>query len=125
MAVYTFKELITGDTNILDYYQRAQQLWEEIKQSDKFTNVDTLAKELSFVQTQFELECGGRMLGQEIMTFVGIGQFYSIASGFEDRDFEDAIKVKNAFARSNCSLEVKWHAEEAAKIFGLSENEEL
>lgn len=124
MAIYTLETLIDGNADIVEYYNNARQLWLEIIESNAFENVDTLAQELTSRQLQFEHQCGGRWIGQEIMAIVGIGQFYSSQIGF-DATMQDAVKVKNAFAQSYCSLEVKWHAEKTVKIFGLNENEEL
>lgn len=124
MAVYTLEKLINGHADIVEHYNNARQLWNEISQSDSFNNADTLAEELTMRQLEFEHRCGGRWIGQEIMALTGIGQFYSSEIGF-DATHADAIKVKDAFARSYCSLEVKWHAEKAVKIFGLNENFEL
>lgn len=124
MAVYTLETLINGNAEIVDHYNNARQLWLGIRESIAFENVEILAQELTNRQYQFENQCGGRWIGQEIMAIVGIGQFYSFEVGF-DATLEDAVKVKNAFAQSYCSLEVKWHAEKAVKIFGLNENEEL
>lgn len=123
MAIYTLETLIKGDSEIVEYYKNAMILWEEIKTSQAFENVNLLAQELSIRQLQFELRCGGRNVGQEIMAIVGIGQFYSSAIGFDDK-LECAIRVKNAFAQSYCSIEVKWYAEEAGRIFRLNENSE-
>jgi hypothetical protein len=124
MAIYTLEKLINGEADIVENYNNARQLWEDIRESDSYISVDTLAQELTNRQLQFEHRCGGRWIGQEIMALVGIGQFYSSEIGF-DATQDEAIKVKNAFARSYCSLEVKWHAEKAVKIFGLTENHEL
>lgn len=124
MAVYTLDLLIKGEQDIVEYYNNARQLWQQIRESAVFNNVDSLAQELTSRQFRFEMDCGGRWVGQEIMAMVGIGQFYSIEAGF-DGNTDDAIKVKNAFARSYCSIEVKYHAERAVEIFGLTENDEL
>ena len=124
MAIYTLETLINGNADIVEHYNNARQLWLTIRESAAYNNVDTLAQELTIRQLQFEHQCGGRWIGQEIMAIVGIGQFYSSEIGF-DTTMEDAVKVKNAFAQSYCSLEVKWHAEKAVNIFGLNENEEL
>lgn len=120
MAIQTLKKLIDGDEQIVDYYRNASRLWNEIRESNYFQSVETLAEQLSFQQMQFEQECGGRWLGQEIMTVVGIGQFYYEEIGF-DATLEEALRVKDAFAQSYCSLEVKFHAERVAKIFRLTE----
>ncbi len=124
MAIYTLETLINGNAKIVDYYSNAKKIWIEIRRSPSFNNIETLAQELTNRQLQFEHQCGGRWIGQEIMTIVGIGQFYRSETGF-DATLEDVVKVQNAFAQSYCSLEVKWHAEKTAKVFGLNENEGL
>jgi len=124
MAVNTLEALIQGKADIVEYYNNGTLLWQQIKESVEFNDVNTLAQELTNRQIQFEVQCGGRWLGQEIMAIIGIGQFYSSEIGF-DATFEDALKVMNAFAQSYCSIEVKWQAEKTAKIFSLTENNEL
>lgn len=123
MAVQTLEQLINGNEEIVEYYRNARELWDEIRNSIYFESVERLAEQLSMSQMTFEHRCGGRWLGQEIMTVVGIGQFYSSEIGF-DATIEDALKVKDAFAQSYCSLEVKWHAERTSKIFRLTESRE-
>lgn len=124
MAVYTLENLIQGNADIVEFYNNARHLWRQLRESEHFCTVDSLAQELTNIQLQFEAQCGGRWIGQEIMAIVGIGQFYSSEIGF-DATLDDALKVKNAFAQSYCSIEVKWHAENAVKLFSLSENDEL
>lgn len=124
MAIYTLEELINGNNEIVQYYSNARQIWLQIRESEQFQNIDSLAQELTNRQFEFEHQCGGRWLGQEIMAAVGIGQFYNSHVGFE-ATMEDVMKVKDAFMQSYCSLEVKWHAERIAGIFNLTENNEL
>jgi hypothetical protein len=123
MAIQTLEKLINGDENIVEYYRNAKEIWDEIRNSENFDTVERLAEQLSMRQLAFEHRCGGRWLGQEIMTVVGIGQFYSSEIGF-DATLEEAFKVKDAFAQSYCSLEVKWYAERTSKIFRLTESRE-
>ena len=96
------------------------QIWAGIRESDDFSSVDILAKKLEFTQSRFEVECGGKYLGREIMAFVGIGQFYNELIGF-DNDYDDAIKVRDAVSESYCSVEVKWYFENAINHFGLND----
>jgi len=124
MAVNTLEALINGNANIVEYYNNGTLLWQQIKESVEFNDVNSLAQALTMRQIQFENQCGGRWLGQEIMVITGIGQFYSSEIGF-DATYEDALKVMNAFAQSYCSIEVKWQAEKVAKIFYLTKNNEL
>ncbi len=121
MPKFTIRELIKQNENIIQYYKNGLILWNEIKNSPEFENIESLIKKLEEMQSRFESECGGKYLGREIMAFVGIGQFSNELIGF-DIDYEDAIKVKNAIEQSYCSIEVKWYIENAIKHFGLDEN---
>ena len=82
MAIYTLEKLINGEADIVENYNNARQLWEDIRESNAYISIDTLAQELTNRQLQFEHRCGGRWIGQEIMALVGIGQFYSSEIGF-------------------------------------------
>lgn len=124
MANYTLEALISGDIKIVEYYNNAKKIWQEIRESDSFKSLDILSKELKDKQFLFEEQCGGRHIGQEIMVNVGVGQFYSSEIGFENDIINDVVKIKTAFAQSNCSEEVKSHVKKAAFLFGLNENEE-
>lgn len=117
---YTIERLLEGDTNITQYYQRAKQIWNKILESKDSEDVNKLAELLFEKQLQFESECGGRWMGQEIMAVVGIAQFYSTAVGFED-NLKKAKLVSNAFSRSFCSLEVKYYAKDISKYYNLEE----
>ena len=62
-------------------------------------------------------------MGQEIMSWYGIAQFYTIEDGFGN-DLERLQTAKNvyeAFQKSYCSLEVKGHATDAANNYNLDE----
>ena len=60
------------------------------------------------------------------MVIVGIAQFYTTRFGFDvgyddqyDKRYEKAVNVYKAFKRSNCSTEVKFHADDVAKSYGI------
>ncbi|MUG71946.1 hypothetical protein [Paenibacillus validus] len=118
MASYTIESLINGDTAIVDNYQNAFRLWQEIWENPESDTADGLARILTVRQITFEHQCGGRWIGQEIMVAVGYGQFYSNADGFGE-NAERATMVKVAFSRSSCSLEVKGEARRMARIYNL------
>lgn len=117
---YTLEQLMNGDRHIVSHYAAATTRWGMIRDSADFASIDLLAKRLTSEQLTFEHECGGRWLGQEIMAFVGIGQFYSTADGFGD-NIEDAKKVYDAIRASFCSMEVKGHAETAVEAYNLKD----
>jgi hypothetical protein len=118
---YTIELLISGDEQVVSYYQVAKAKWKEIFEDNPNWDVEALAKELSTQQFWFESHCGGRFEGQEIMVVVGIGQFYSTLSGFKGDDLKKARLVYEAFRKSFCSLEVKGCAEEVATNYFLLE----
>jgi hypothetical protein len=118
MPSYTIEELVAGRGGVLRFYQRAKEIWTEILDEQRPLDAERLARELTARQPQFERECGGQWLGQEIMAVVGIGQFYTTQAGFGSHR-EEARILLEAFARSYCSLEVKYHARDAARQYGL------
>lgn len=124
---YTLQKLIKGDEEIVNYYQQAKSIWNEIKEKidcSKNENVLRLANELSNRQIiDFEHKCGGRDVGQEIMAWYGIAQFYTVEDGFGN-DYERLQSAKNvyeAFQKSYCSLEVKGYARDVANSYSLEE----
>ena len=130
---FTIEQLIHNNSDILEWYKRAKEIWNEIfKKFDpaKSENIDLLAKELFNKQLQFEHECGGRWIGQEIMVISGIAQFYSTDTGFDvrydqeyDYRLEKARNLYQAFQLSYCSIEVKGHARNIAESYDLEEDE--
>jgi len=124
---YTIQKLIEGDRKVVDYYQHAKAIWEEISKTIDIkdeSNIKALAQELTSRQiSNFEHKCGGRHIGQEIMAWYGIAQYYRVEDGFgseEDR-LQSAKNVYEAFQRSSCSIEVKGAARNAAKFYYLDE----
>jgi hypothetical protein len=126
---FSIEKLIQQNNDILAWYKNAQDLWDDIKKqydlSDE-TKIMDLADTLHLKQHTFEHSCGGRSVGQEIMVIVGIAQFYTTQFGFDvgydaeyDNRFEKALNVYKAFKRSNCSMEVKFHADDVARSYGL------
>ena len=124
---YTIQKLIEGDREIVDYYQQAKVIWDEISEiidmSDE-SNIRALAHELTSRQiSNFEHKCGGRYIGQEIMAWYGIAQYYRVEDGFgpEQDRLLSAKNVYEAFQNSSCSIEVKSAARNAAKFYNLEE----
>ncbi len=118
---YTIEKIIDGDSRIISYYAEANQKWEKILStydpSDP-KNIDEIAREVFVHQGQFERDCGGRTLGQEIMVVSGLGRFYSSQTGFEGN--EEAVKnVYTAILGSQCSIEVHGYAENFARAYDL------
>jgi hypothetical protein len=115
---YTIDMLIQGDGAVVAHYKRALEIWEEIIRLNEFAKVETLAKVLTSRQMQFEHECGGRWVGQEVMVVSGIARFYTTQIGFESNEAE-VLRVYDAFMASFCSIEVKGHARDVAESYDL------
>ena len=118
----TIDRIIKGDGKILEYYQRALAIWEEIMSKPEAKNEDTLAEVLCRYQITFEVDCGGgdRVLGQEIMAVSGIAR-YSNDTAFDADSLAKAQLVYNAFIKSRCSSEVIGFAERVAKAYNLND----
>lgn len=114
----TIEKLVQGDEELLNYYKKALENWENILVKEVEEENGELSELLSEEQEIFEEECGGRDLGQEIMAIVGIYQFYSASSGFGE-NVDKAMMVYKALQESDCSEEIKIISEEAAKKTGL------
>lgn len=119
MAYQTIKNLLEGNVDTVEYYNNARRIWKDIRESEHFGSVESLAQEISRRESEFNHKCGGRELGEELLAYVGIGQFYSYSPDFGlDANIEEVTKIKDAIEMSMCRFEVKAKAEGAAKFFG-------
>ena len=119
-------KLIKGDHSIVNNFVTVKQKWDEVLKDFNWDASDAIDKMVRIVSTQqipFEDIVGNTWLGQEIMVIVGIGQFYSVASGFDDRNTRKAKLIRDAIFKSSCSTEVKSLATEIFEFY-LIEDEE-
>ncbi len=123
MPLNTLEELLNNNSDILNYYQNAKLLWDEIlNNTNDINNTNEIAQELNKNQLTFESRCGGRSIGQEIMVYSGFARLYDTASGFSKENKALAKRIINAFEKSTCSVEVKYTAKKAAEVYGLLSN---
>lgn len=114
--LHTIEALIKGNSDILEFYERASEHWGDILRETQPLHAATLGGRLLTGQIWFEQNCGGKYLGQEIMVLTGIAQFYSTIDHFgEDR--EKALIVLKAFEECG-SIEAEHVAKLAAGIYG-------
>ena len=115
---HTIEALMNGSHDIVEFYQRAGEHWKQILQETEPFDDSTIGQCLLARQFQFEQDCGGKYLGQEIMVITGIAQFYSTADGFAgNRD--KAKAVMNAFKKC-ASREAEYFANHVAEIYDLA-----
>ena len=121
----TINALLKGDKNIVAYYQKTNEKWQELFVAKKDSPVSTWAQWLSDQQIPFfERECGGRHLGEEVMACSGFGVLYNVIVGFDEME-ELAVKLVKAFEESRCSIEVKSMARHAATYYHLDQLPQL
>lgn len=113
---YTIERILSGDDSIASNFASAKRFFEELFGPKRDESVEDWAQWLSQKQHVFELHCGGRYEGQEVMAWTGFGMLYSTDVGFEENQ-ELATKLADAFERSMVSLEVKGHAKEAVASY--------
>lgn len=126
MARQILEKLIEGDREIISQIERVKIEWNNLLINFNWNDenaVNTMATIVSQEQLSMEYNVGERWLGQEIMVFVGIAQFYSTKIGFEE-NYKKAKIVYDGFLRSMCSLEVKSNARTIGNIYGLTKSNE-
>jgi hypothetical protein len=107
-----------GDHSIVDTFVGVNKLWPGILEDIDQISVADLAERLGGEQSAFEREAGDRNLGKMLFGWSGYTHLYSIADGF-DENAPKATKLRDAFANSHCSVEVKGASETAAKLYHL------
>ncbi|MDD1513818.1 hypothetical protein [Priestia megaterium] len=119
MTIFTVDALLENNSQVLQYYQTASRLWEDICNDPQSETSEGLSRILSNRQLTFEERCGGRPLGQEVMVWVGFGQLYSPYNGYTDDSRAKAHLLKEAFRLSYCSFEVKSLADDASSSYDV------
>ncbi len=115
---FTFKLLKRNDPEIMGFYTKANNIWQEIFDDYKGDS-SKLAKTLGTKQISFEMlvqDSGEytRWDGQEVMVLSGLSYFLDEDSE-QNRHF--AKTVAEAFEMSYCSIEVKGLAKRVANLF--------
>lgn len=121
MALDIFQALVKNDGKILDYFQNAKNIWEEIFSGLDWENIEVFAQTLTDMQLKFEYQCGFRTPGQEVMVVSGFAILYDIHAGFGDNEYK-AQAMYQAYQRSMCSMEIKFEAEKIARLYNLIED---
>ncbi len=111
---YTIEALVKGDPEIAHHYARGAKRWVVILRTNP--SGLPLAERLPIEEAWFEINCGGRRLGQEVMAVTGIAYLYSTADGFGDNR-ETARRVSDAIQASTCSVELKGVADRLAHLY--------
>jgi hypothetical protein len=95
-----------GDTRLIEMCQQANRAWVEFLNELNGADTGTLAARLGFFQPTIERIFESPSLGQTMMPWSGFAVLYDTQLGWA-RNRDRALQLAEAFARSNCSQEVR------------------
>jgi len=98
-----------GDTQIMAMCQEANRVWTDFLEELRGADTGTLSARLGFFEPTFTRIFGSQKFGQNMMTWTGFAALYDTSAGW-GQNIERAKQLADAFARSNCSAEVKSEA---------------
>jgi len=95
-----------GDERLIGMCREANRVWREFLAELEGADTGTLAARLGFFQPTFQRIFDSPRLGETMMAWAGFAALYDTANGWGG-NLERAKQLAEAFARSNCSQEVK------------------
>ena len=107
-----------GDTRILDMCARANAAWIAFFQELHTADVGTLSARLGFFQREIVKIFDSPTLGEAMMAWTAFAALYDTQTGWGPNQ-RRAGELIDAFARSNCTEEVKSEARSAAISYEL------
>ena len=110
-----------GDTRILDMCARANQAWSDFFTELETADLGTLSARLGFFQPALAKIFESPTLGESMMAWTAFANLYDTKAGW-GRNEKRALELYAAFARSNCTSEVKEEAKAAAISYELDKH---
>ncbi len=107
-----------GDTRLIEMCRQANQAWADFLNELNGADTGTLAARLGFFQPTFKRIFESETLGQTMMPWTGFAGLYDTQQGWGG-NLERARQLAEAFARSNCSEEVRSEARSAVISYEL------
>lgn len=107
-----------GDTRIMEMFAKANTAWRDFLTELETADTGTIGARLGFFQPTFEKMFESKSLGQSMMPWTGFASLYDTQAGWGQNQAR-ALQLIQAFARSNCSAEVKEEARSAAISYSL------
>ncbi len=95
-----------GDERLIGMCREANRAWGEFLAELNGADTGTLAARLGFFQPTFQRIFDSPTLGETMMPWAGFAALYDTTNGWGG-NLERARQLAEAFARSNCSQEVK------------------
>jgi hypothetical protein len=112
------------DTRIMEMCGNANQAWTDFFQELSTADVGTLSARLGFFQPKLEQIFDSQTLGQTMMPWTAFANLFDTKKGWATNE-RRALDLITAFARSNCSTEVKSEARSAAISYELDKHPEF
>jgi hypothetical protein len=100
------ERLSRGDTRLIDMCRQANQSWTEFLDELRSADTGTLSARLGFFEPHFKRIFETETMGQTMMPWTGFASLYDTQHGWRDNR-DRALQLAEAFARSNCSQEVR------------------
>lgn len=113
-----------GDTRITEMFGQANRAWVDFLTELDGADTGTVGARLGFFQPSFEKIFDSKTLGHSMMPWTGFASLYDTKSGWGGNE-RKALALIQAFARSNCSAEVKEEARSAAISYSLDKHPEF
>lgn len=107
-----------GDGRIMEMCARANTEWRAFFTELDGADIGTLAARLGFFQRTIQGVFDSQSLGESMMAWSAFGCLYDTQAGW-GANTQRALDLCAAFARSNCTPEVKSEARSAAISYGL------
>jgi hypothetical protein len=107
-----------GDPAILDMCARADQAWTAFFSELEAADVGTLSARLGFFQPAIVKIFDSPSLGESMMAWTAFANLYDTKVGWGANE-RRVLELVTAFARSNCSAEVKAEAKSAVTSYEL------
>jgi len=92
------------------------KLWDEYFSKVRGGSQDFWNDEAKHLQRRFELGCGGRWTGQEVMAFTAYAYLYDTGDGLSEVQ-KDLGNWKTAMSKASLSVEVKGHIRSATRMY--------
>ena len=110
-----------GDTRIMAMCANAHQAWTEFFSELHTADVGTLSARLGFFQPTVAKIFDSPGLGESMMAWTAFASLYDTKSGWGENE-KRALELFSAFAKSNCTSEVKSEARSAAISYELDKH---
>ena len=98
-----------GDTRLIDMCREANSAWTSFLDELRTADTGTVSARLGFFESTFKRIFDGEKLGQTMMPWTAFVALYDTDRGWGDNR-DRAVQLAEAFARSNCSDEVRSEA---------------